>query len=163
MACRRSPAPSYYLNQWSNIVNWTPLGANFSENIIVIHAFPFKKMHLKMLSGNWRLFCLGLNVLKKGLSPNKLWAPGRWGGNLNLVIFKHIVASDFLGIFQWQFYTPRTTKWFGWGWVGDILVSLCLSFCLSRIRCPLCSAYSSGWIHFLFTHHIKQLQKVCRM
>ena len=31
----------------------------------------------------------------------------------------------------------------------------------SRITCPLCSAYSSVWIHFIFTHHIKQLQKVC--
>ena len=25
---------------------------------------------------------------------------------------------------------------------------------LSRILCPLCSAYSSGWIHFIFTHLI---------
>ena len=33
----------------------------------------------------------------------------------------------------------------------------------SRITCPLCSAYSSGWIHFIFTHLIKQLQKVCRV
>ena len=33
----------------------------------------------------------------------------------------------------------------------------------SRIPCPLCSAYSSGWIHFIFVHLIKQLQKMCRM
>ena len=33
----------------------------------------------------------------------------------------------------------------------------------SCIPCPLCSAYSSGWIHFIFVHHIKQLQKVCHM
>ena len=32
----------------------------------------------------------------------------------------------------------------------------------SGIPCPLCSAYSSGWIHFIFVHLIK-LQKVCRM
>ena len=31
----------------------------------------------------------------------------------------------------------------------------------SRIPCPLCSFYSSGWIHFIFMHLIKQLQKVC--
>ena len=30
----------------------------------------------------------------------------------------------------------------------------------SRIPCPLCSVYSSGWIHFIFTHLIKQLQRV---
>ena len=32
----------------------------------------------------------------------------------------------------------------------------------SRIPCPLCSFYSSGWIHFIFIHLIKQLQ-VCRV
>ena len=31
----------------------------------------------------------------------------------------------------------------------------------SRIPCLLCSAYSSGWIHFIFVHLIKQLQSVC--
>ena len=31
----------------------------------------------------------------------------------------------------------------------------------SRITCPLCTAYSSGWIHFIFIHLTKQLQKVC--
>ena len=33
----------------------------------------------------------------------------------------------------------------------------------SRTPCPLCSGYSSGWIHFIFIHLIKQLQKVCRV
>ena len=40
-----------------------PLGTNFSEILIEIHSFSFKKMHLKMSSGRWRPFCLGLNVL----------------------------------------------------------------------------------------------------
>ena len=40
-----------------------PLGTNFSENLIEIHIFSFTKMHLKMSSGKWRPFCLGLNVL----------------------------------------------------------------------------------------------------
>ena len=40
-----------------------PLGTNFSEILIEIRAFPFKKMHLNM-SGKWRTFCLGLNVLR---------------------------------------------------------------------------------------------------
>ena len=39
------------------------LGTNFSENSIGIQTFSFKKMHLKMSSAKWRLFCLGLNVL----------------------------------------------------------------------------------------------------
>ena len=40
-----------------------PLGINFSEILIEIHAFSFRKIHLKMSSGKWRPFCLGLNVL----------------------------------------------------------------------------------------------------
>ena len=37
------------------------------------------------------------------------------------------------------------------------------SVCSSRILYPLCSAYSSGWIHFIFIHLIKLLQKVCHV
>ena len=40
-----------------------PLGTNFSEILIEIHTFSFMKMHLKMSSAKWRLFCLGVNVL----------------------------------------------------------------------------------------------------
>ena len=39
-----------------------PLGTNFSEILIEIDIFSFKKMDLKMSSGKWHPFCLGLNV-----------------------------------------------------------------------------------------------------
>ena len=56
---------------WHQAIIWTnagillirTLGTNFSEILGEIHTFPFKKMHLKMLSAKWRPFCLGLNVL----------------------------------------------------------------------------------------------------
>ena len=50
---------------WTNvgILLIGPLGTNFSEILIEIHTFSFKKIHLKMSSGKWRPFCLGLNVL----------------------------------------------------------------------------------------------------
>ena len=50
---------------WTNvgILLIGPLGTNFSEFLIGIHRFSFKKMHLKMSSAKWRPFCLGLNVL----------------------------------------------------------------------------------------------------
>ena len=50
---------------WTNagILLIGPLGTNFSEILIEIHVFSFKKMHLKLSSGNLRPFCLGLNVL----------------------------------------------------------------------------------------------------
>ena len=49
-----------------------PLGTNFSEILIEIHTFSFKKMHVKMSSGKWRPFCLGLNVLIKHPSVHSI-------------------------------------------------------------------------------------------
>ena len=40
-----------------------PCETNFSEIVIEILTFSFKKMHLKVLSAKRRPFCLGLNVL----------------------------------------------------------------------------------------------------
>ena len=56
---------------WTNagILLIGPLRTNFSEMLIEIHTFSFKKMHLKMSSGKWRPFCLGLNVLRFQSSP----------------------------------------------------------------------------------------------
>ena len=51
---------------WTNvgILLIGPLGTNFSEILIETHTFSFKKTHLKLSSGKWCPFCLGLNVLK---------------------------------------------------------------------------------------------------
>ena len=51
---------------WTNarILLIGPLGTDFSEISIGIQTFSLKKMHLKMSSAKWRLFCLGLNELK---------------------------------------------------------------------------------------------------
>ena len=46
---------------------WTNAGIlliRTSRTNFEIHTFSFKKMHLKMSSGKWRPFCLGLNELK---------------------------------------------------------------------------------------------------
>ena len=50
---------------WTNagILLIGPLGTNFSQVLIEIHKFSFKKMRLKVSSGKWRPCCLGLNVL----------------------------------------------------------------------------------------------------
>ena len=60
---------------WTNpgiLLIW-PLGANFSEIAIGMHLFSFKKMHLKLSSGKWRPFCLGLNVLKHYKNYTDVW------------------------------------------------------------------------------------------
>ena len=50
---------------WTNvgILLIGPWGTNFSDILIRIHTFSWKKIHLKMSSAKWRPFCLGLNVL----------------------------------------------------------------------------------------------------
>ena len=50
---------------WTNagILLIGTLGTNFSEILIKIRIFSFKKMGLNVSSAKWRPFCLGLNVL----------------------------------------------------------------------------------------------------
>ena len=56
---------------WRQAIIWTnagisligPLETNFSEILIGVQTFSFKKMHLKVLSAKWRPFCLGFNKL----------------------------------------------------------------------------------------------------
>ena len=54
---------------WTNagILLIGPMWTNFSEILIAIHIFFFKKMCLNMSSGNLRPFCLGLNMLTRWL------------------------------------------------------------------------------------------------
>ena len=49
---------------WTNtgILLIGPIRTNFIEISMKVHTFSFKKMHLKISSGKWRPFCLGLNV-----------------------------------------------------------------------------------------------------
>ena len=60
---------------WTNagILLIGPLGTNFSEISIEIQTFLFKKMCLRVSSGKWRSFCLGLNVLSDWRSD--FWPP----------------------------------------------------------------------------------------
>ena len=60
---------------WTNagILLIGPLGTNFSEILIEIYTFSLKKMHLKMLSGQWWPFCLSLNVLSADRSHRTCW------------------------------------------------------------------------------------------
>ena len=49
---------------WHQAIIWTNTGINYSEILIDVHKFSFKKMYLKISSGKWRAFCLSLNALK---------------------------------------------------------------------------------------------------
>ena len=75
---------------WTNagILLIRPLGTNFSEILIEIHTFSFKKMHLKLSSAKLRPFCLGLDVLT--------WINGYFGkewGDSSMMFASDIVTQ----------------------------------------------------------------------
>ena len=66
---------------WTNagILLIRSLGTNFSEILIEIDTFSYKKMHLKMPSAKWRPFCLGLDMLKLNRVSKKAQMASGWG------------------------------------------------------------------------------------
>ena len=52
---------------WTNagILLIGPLGTKFSDILIAIHTFSFKKMHFKLSSAKWQPFRLGLDMLNR--------------------------------------------------------------------------------------------------
>ena len=103
---------------------------NYNEILIESDVFSFKKMHLKMSSGNLLQFCFGLNVFKY----QSVWAKvdnlyhATWRSMIqeirNFTVFGDILSEQFywiiylvllykswltiitpheLGIYQWQF------------------------------------------------------------
>ena len=90
---------------WTNagLFSIRNLGTNFSEIVSEIHKIPFKKMHLKMSSGYWRPFCLGLDVLTQvGLSY--LPPGGRFG------ILSHCSPEVILTITPILFYGMKSSQ-----------------------------------------------------
>ena len=168
-------APSHFLKQCWIIVNWT-LITNFSEISIAIETFSFKKMHLKISSAKWRPFCLGFNVL----ICSREWCVSTLCEchmsimdqqldclfNTRLTsknISMHLIAyDDWFGFMPIVIPLAQRSCW-GVYWFHYVCPSVSPSVRPSRIPCPLCSTYNSGWIHFIFLHLIKQLQKVCRV
>ena len=85
---------------WTNagILLIGPLGTNFSEILIAIEAFSFKKMHLKISSTKWRPFGLGLNVLK----------------TMPFIVFSHClttIAVDCYTVVYWSFQDCQASNW----------------------------------------------------
>ena len=79
---------------WTNagILLIEPLGTNFSEILIKIHTFSFKKIHSKKLSAKWWPICLGLNVLiwVRDLSVH---APSQWETTLHCNVVSHWLCT----------------------------------------------------------------------
>ena len=67
---------------WTNaeILVIGPQGTNFNKILIKIHIFSFKIIHLKMLSGKWQPFRLGLNMLSAWRHQATTWNNHYWNG-----------------------------------------------------------------------------------
>ena len=127
---------------WTNagILLIGPLGTNFSEILIEIHTFSFKKMHLKMSSGKWHPFCLGLNMLNATmadvvirshfqLKPYMVQISG-----LRSDIESILEIIDYVGLHyvtkyyhQWWCYDcPCRTRWCSvTSWLWGITITMC--------------------------------------
>ena len=83
---------------WTNagILLIGPLGTNFSEILIPIEAFSFKKMHLKISSAKWHPFCLGLDVLTITCTNDD---PIHWCTCASLELLFHRLSFAFLDVF----------------------------------------------------------------
>ena len=110
---------------WTNaeiLLFWT-LGTNFSEILIKIHTFSFKKMRLKMSSGKWQPFCFGLNVLML------MWCYCQW---------HHINVNAFQMIDNW-------TICFSFCWLTikkhGCMTLLTISWGIYMYLCPMKSPY----------------------
>ena len=119
---------------WRKAIIWTnagisliePLEINLSEILIEIYICAFTKMHVKMSSGKWRPFHLGLNMFSEnGKSRDTIqwdaeatsgfqWWHGRWKinfvfvkkfGNVNSYMKMKMVEVLFLR------YGPGVTHW----------------------------------------------------
>ena len=93
---------------WTNagiLLIWT-LGTSFSEILNEIHAFSFKKRHLKMLSAKWQPFCLSLNVLSRN-TPNR--GHSKWSWTFKYI--SNVFSLTDRDVSQWH-WNQTTKKYF---------------------------------------------------
>ena len=116
---------------WTNarVLLIRPLGTNFSEILIKINTFLFKKMHLKMSSAKWRPFCLALNVLMviAWCLCHTIWP--LWKSNhsqLSMVVAGVYLAPEHLESSLWR-----------------------SSVCAYQVECPTYWSITSPWCHRL--------------
>ena len=103
---------------WTNagLLKIGPSGTNFSEILITIFVFSFKKMHFKVSSVKRRPFCLSLNVLNDGSNRGD---STQWSTPIPLVFADHFTHSGRQhsrpqDLFDWRDFMlthEAETKW----------------------------------------------------
>ena len=127
---------------WTNagILLIGPWGINFSENLISIHTFSFKKIHLKMSSAKWRPFCLGL--LTEAILTS------HWWGSVAITWEQfHREWPAIILYNEFENYTFKITVTFPRGqWVNQSVDSWLLVFNFARMRfVGLNQCCDEGW------------------
>ena len=107
---------------WTNaeILSIRSIGTNFNEIVIEIHTFSFQKIRLKMSSGKWRPFRLGLNTLNlpRSMQYLSVYVHCPLQQRLSLthrILLKRIPLSTFLHQTSWalqHIWTPLLTRGF---------------------------------------------------
>ena len=92
------------------------LGTKFNEILIEIQIFSFKKMHLKMSSGKWRSFCLGLTVLKSILVGSAVYLMVVIRQDMLNTLVPVRIANGFCVSYQQLFgLADQVVDWFTYG------------------------------------------------
>ena len=140
-----------------------PLGTNFSEILIKIYIFSFKKMHFKLSLGNWWPFCLSLNMLTNqglnkmavGVKPphNTFYYNGTYGVIRHQwvkIVPEHQPNSHKIMVWSDDFLSiSKTCQWLGWQFISPRLITfqIYLKHCykvISRLwHWLLCSVQNS--------------------
>ena len=121
---------------WTNagiLLIWT-LGTSFSEVSFAIYTFSFKKMQLKMLSGKWRPFCLGLNVLKAE-APG--WRRGIIRPDWWLIIMDCSLGRVDLDLLHKSHNGPATSAISHNAPFCNRKVDVCAHFCYKLVHCGI--------------------------
>ena len=145
---------------WTNagILLIGPLATNFSEILTEIYIFPFKQMHLKMSSGIWRPFCLGLDMLSvrvvsdvysRAFTLTVRMQVANWfiwdiscqlsDGNITMTYPPCPLIGQSCHLFLWF----RPGQWNSWGPYGPATKGLC--------RCGCHRKYFTWWRHQMET------------
>ena len=115
-----------------------PLRTNFSDILIEIHTFSFKKVHLKISSGKWRPFCLGLNVL----------ISLQWRNDMGAIFL------------LMNFYAGNLPVTYNFFWLTSLVKYMDVSCCTTEIYIYI-DSISSG-IYYLDTGQIRRFQTSLR-
>ena len=132
---------------WTNagILLIGPLGTNFSEILIEINTFPFKNIHLKMSSGKWWSFCLGLNVLT-------YWGLDKWSilkTKVSDVISQGLIEYIYWSLSCFSIINLRLGTEVDWPQYKALMSQYRIEASPMLIALDQLQTYPDSWLHYI--------------